>query len=39
MEELKMLIEALVALIPALGGIWLLVIGGLGLATFFAVIS
>ena len=36
MEELKMLLEALLALIPALGGLWLLVLGGLGLATFFA---
>jgi len=36
MEELKMLIEALLTLIPALGGIWLLVLGGLGLAAYLS---
>lgn len=36
MEELKQFIDMLLALIPALGGLWILVLGGLGLASWFA---
>jgi hypothetical protein len=39
MEELKQFVDMLLAIIPALGGIWLLVLGGLGLASFFALFS
>jgi hypothetical protein len=36
MEELKQFIQAMLTLIPALGGLWILVLGGLGLASWFA---